>query len=598
MAMPSSQTMNYSQLCDDIVKAIWMRSQSEMVPELRPVLMPVDLFKAAIKGDSNYIDGLIRRLGVQLEEQREVRVNIEDSHSALDEINTEIQTAQSELHSATRFGDTVLHLLITEEHNELALKVFQCDPSLLKARNNMLETPLYCAAKVGNKDVIDELIKSDCAAVKNVLTETNKNGHTALHAAIIKGYTEIVQTMLKVDRNLACTPFSDGMFPIHEAARMGHLDMIMHFMQKYPDDAELRDPSGRNLFHIAVEQNEQEFFNIAAMEEKFKEIEGEDDLRLQQWREMIKRMITAKNYEGNTPFHIAAMEGKTDIMRDIWEHYKDEETGERMITAKNHEGNTPFHIAAMKGNRKIMKAIWKHYKDEKTGHTPFEFANKQGYTPLELSAKQVLKTNKDIDNGMIETYQESKGKIFSKKWFNDFMEPPLKDKWIRTQVIGLGSVLITTVTFAAAFTIPGGYNQDDGTPILGRKYMFRAFILANAFAFIQGFLSLFALLFETLRGLSDNAIVFATMSFLVAAGSMVVAFGLGMYVILASVCLPIAILLLVITLFLGTPAVIPVVKGLNWILGPTMNSSRVAGIFYLLIFYVISFLVIFCVAFV
>lgn len=91
--------------------------------------------------------------------------------------------------------------------------------------------------------------------------------------------------------------------------------------------------------------------------------------------------------------------------------------------------------------------------------------------------------------------------------------PSLEDKWERTQVIGLGSVLITTVTFAAPFTIPEGYNQDHGTPILGRSYMFWAYILANAFAFIQGFISLFAIFLNAVTTMPPRVIEFAVMLF-------------------------------------------------------------------------------------
>jgi Domain of unknown function len=51
--------------------------------------------------------------------------------------------------------------------------------------------------------------------------------------------------------------------------------------------------------------------------------------------------------------------------------------------------------------------------------------------------------------------------------------------WERVQVLGLGSVLIATVAFAAAFTIHGGYNQDNGTPVLARRYMFNAFSISK-----------------------------------------------------------------------------------------------------------------------
>jgi Domain of unknown function len=131
-----------------------------------------------------------------------------------------------------------------------------------------------------------------------------------------------------------------------------------------------------------------------------------------------------------------------------------------------------------------------------------------------------------------------------------------KNRWDKVQLNGLGSVLIATVAFAAAFTIPGGYNQDHGTPVLARRYMFNAFILANALAFMTAFLSIFVLLFNSIFS-SQNEYVdfFAGFLFVFASSSMVVAFGLGMYVTLAPNNKPLAILILVFSLFLGSPLV-------------------------------------------
>ncbi|KAF3338736.1 Somatic embryogenesis receptor kinase 2 [Carex littledalei] len=72
--------------------------------------------------------------------------------------------------------------------------------------------------------------------------------------------------------------------------------------------------------------------------------------------------------------------------------------------------------------------------------------------------------------------------------------------------------------------------------------------------------------------------------------SMVVAFGLGMYLTLAPVCLPIAILLIVVTLILGTPAGIAVVEKGKDILGPVINSGDMNAVYYFAAFYVLSFL--------
>jgi hypothetical protein len=110
----------------------------------------------------------------------------------------------------------------------------------------------------------------------------------------------------------------------------------------------------------------------------------------------------------------------------------------------------------------------------------------------------------------------------------------MENRWERTQVIGLGSVLITTVTFAAAFTIPRGYSQD-GTPVLRRRNMFKLYILTNAMAFIQGFISLLVLLIFALPGPTIDTLVSSSVFFQSAATCMFIAFSLGLYLMLAPV---------------------------------------------------------------
>ncbi|RVW83441.1 hypothetical protein CK203_051752 [Vitis vinifera] len=44
------------------------------------------------------------------------------------------------------------------------------------------------------------------------------------------------------------------------------------------------------------------------------------------------------------------------------------------------------------------------------------------------------------------------------------------------------SIFIATVAFAAAYTVPGGPNQDTGIPILNSKPFFVVFILADVFS--------------------------------------------------------------------------------------------------------------------
>ncbi|XP_078153446.1 uncharacterized protein LOC144548608 isoform X2 [Carex rostrata] len=340
MAMPSSKL-----LCERLRAPI----EGKMVPELRPV-MPVDLLAAAIKGNR---DVLIHRLGLQSEEGTFCQVTIDPFHPTYQQMEADQHAVQHELGSATHFGDTLLHLLVTKMHNELALMVFQRDRSLLNTHNKDSETPLHCAAKVGNLLIIQALIRHNPNVLKDALRETNKNGDTALHVAAqhghgtvvrelmnldqrvacmvnmeglsplyiatVGGYTSMVKTMLKDYPSLACEQYSNGMCPVHVAAQVGNIKLVMHFMKEYPEDAKLLDYSGQNLFHFAAEENIAELFTS----------------------EMGASLINARDHEGNTPLHIAAIKGHTSVMKAIYKILTDDDA----TKVENNQAQTPFDLS-------------------------------------------------------------------------------------------------------------------------------------------------------------------------------------------------------------------------------------------------------------
>ena len=70
------------------------------------------------------------------------------------------------------------------------------------------------------------------------------------------------------------------------------------------------------------------------------------------------------------------------------------------------------------------------------------------------------------------------------------------EKWMKDTSTScmLVATLIATVVFAAAFTVPGGSNQDNGTPIFLHKDMFMLFVVFDALAMFSSINSIWMFL--------------------------------------------------------------------------------------------------------
>ena len=103
----------------------------------------------------------------------------------------------------------------------------------------------------------------------------------------------------------------------------------------------------------------------------------------------------------------------------------------------------------------------------------------------------------------------------------------------------LVSTLVATVTFAAGFTMPGGYNSSDpnvGMAILLMKNMFHVFVICNTLAMYTAILATITLIWAQLGDLylMDIALRFA-LSFLgVALTAMSLGFTAGVYLVVSN----------------------------------------------------------------
>ncbi|KAJ4760426.1 Ankyrin repeat protein family-like protein [Rhynchospora pubera] len=372
-------------------------------------------------------------------------------------------------------------------------------------------------------DMVQELLN---LKDENLAKSTDNFDSTALHYAASTGDGRMVQKLLEGDASLAYCPDSCGLFPLHVASYLGNTRTVVTLMENNLDSWELEDNRGRNFLHVGAENHTNIIFELIEMAGKttvpklqeflIKRISARDSLHYPKLQEVLIKAISARDYEGNTPLHIEARCECRPLVKALLQK---EWVGVTLTSLDN------LFFSDHHSETQVNKTTSESY--EKTY---------QHYENLYLRGKAGKSPQKSLDCYIDEQEPTESFEILASK----------------VQTIGLGSVLIATVTFAAAFTLPGGYNSNDGTPVLGRNYVFRAFILANLVAFGSSFISTSILIYLGATQVSASSLKKKLdrpqYYFQVAATSMVLAFGLGLYVVLSPVSKRFSILVLVMAL--------------------------------------------------
>jgi len=105
----------------------------------------------------------------------------------------------------------------------------------------------------------------------------------------------------------------------------------------------------------------------------------------------------------------------------------------------------------------------------------------------------------------------------------------------------LVAALVATVTFAAAFTMPGGYKNEQGTPVLIKKAAFAVFVISDAIAMVLSTSALFMHFNRAVLGkggqvekdIKENFFDWTSALTICAIPALVIAFITGSYAVLA-----------------------------------------------------------------
>ncbi|KAL5849924.1 hypothetical protein ACOSQ4_007937 [Xanthoceras sorbifolium] len=418
------------------------------------------------------------------------------------------------LRKTNNAGNTPLHEAVQHDFHEVVILLSREDPDFLYPSNNLGETPLYLAVQKGDYGVemVDQILKdfrklayegphgrtalhaaaksNDDSIVRKVLykkkslaKEVDEYGWTPLHYAAYYGNRSTVKVLLEFDVCAAYVGEKERkMTPLHLAASQGHVHNMNEIISNCPTCYELVDIKGRNVLHFAI---------LTLTVDQFRRITHCLPLT---------KIINQKDADGNTPLHVG-----TSLYPEKLNTVFNGLLGPANSYVTNNQG---FNVC------EIGKGGFPQLKQEilelsKTVHEPFRL----GVVRLPSSNKyiEVVEIERADDVAEIERAKESHLVV---------------------------AALIATVTFAAAFTLPGGYIQDgshhQGTAILKGNSAFQAFVITNAMAMVLSVSAVFIHFLMSLKSFRSFIFMFwyAFVFTLLAMGAMVIAFITAAYAML------------------------------------------------------------------
>ncbi|MEG4278418.1 ankyrin repeat domain-containing protein [Microcoleus sp. MON1_C1] len=276
-------------------------------------------------------------------------------------------------------GTTLLHNAAKIGFKELVQQLIK-DGANVAILDSEKRTPLHLAVDRGSQDIAELLIANGAR-----VNARNANGQTPLYRAIAIGHNEIAALLINNGTDVNNIDGS-GTTPLHKAAHYGTVEILKLLIAKGAE-INIQDNQTKTPLDIAVDLKLQD--TVALLISKNPDVNSEDkegrtllhiavDFKLEDVaKQLIAKgaFVNAKNNLLQTPLHLAVAQGSQDIAQLLIAN------GAR-VNVKNENGQTPLYQAIAIGHNDIAALLIKNGADvnnrDKCDTTPLHKAAHYG----------------------------------------------------------------------------------------------------------------------------------------------------------------------------------------------------------------------------
>ncbi|KAK9085220.1 hypothetical protein Sjap_025631 [Stephania japonica] len=361
-------------------------------------------------------------------------------------------------------GETALDVGVRARNVEVVEELMRADSELVHIRNFKGQSPFVLASgSVGSSSVMRKI--AQYMDIDGILEELQEESSTTVHPLISPQPSGLAEGEQKHETlsadSLETLGYQRRWNPLHHAAYHGITLNIEKALQRNIKYASEQDESGQCPIHLAASQGHLDCIQVMIRD--------------------LEDAIHQKNRDGQNVLHVVAKTGKKEIMKYLLRNLSPE--FKRHINNVDNEGNTVLHLAVKNWHHAIVYML----VSEKM--TALDAPNYEGFTPMDICEREMLSPPQFSQLIVLKILKIAKAE--SGRKYNRSLEGQENNEekykrkleyyrgWIDTSLIV--ATLILAVTFAAGFTIPGGYNSQ-GMAVLLEKPTFCIFVFFNSLA--------------------------------------------------------------------------------------------------------------------